>query len=94
MSADDKREMEQTFQKATRAFDLGNYEEAITAYKRTYELGGDAPMLYNIAQALRLAKRPDEAVTYYRRYLERAPAAANRADVRARIAALTAAPPP
>jgi len=89
MTEADLLEMRQSYQKATRAFDLGEYEQAITAYKRAYELGGDAPMLFNIAQALRLSKRTDEAVVYYRRYLDRAPSAPNQKDVRARIAELT-----
>ena len=89
MAEADRREMAQSYQKATRAFDVQKYDEAITAYKKAYELGGDAPMLYNIAQALRLSNRPDEALVYYRRYLDRAPTAPNRQEVRARIAELT-----
>jgi len=83
-----RHEMELSYQKATRAFDVSNYDEAIDAYKKTYELGGDAAMLYNIAQALRLSKRSAEAVVYYRRYLDRAPTAANADEVRAKIAEL------
>jgi hypothetical protein len=89
-----RREMEKAYQKATRAFDIESYDEAIVAYKQTYELGGDPPMLFDIAQALRLSKHPDEAAVYYRRYLDRAPAAPNRDEVRARIAELTGASPP
>ena len=89
MSEAARREMEEAYQKATRAFDIERYDEAIVDYKRTYELGGDPPMLYDIAQALRLNKHPDEAAVYYRRYLDRAPAAPNRDEVRARIAELT-----
>ena len=89
MTEADRHEMAESYQKATRAFDVQKYDEAITAYKKTYELGGDAPMLYNIAQALRLSKHPDEAVVYYRRYLDRAPSAPNQKEVRARIAELT-----
>jgi serine/threonine-protein kinase len=94
MTDEARREMEQSYKTASRAFDLGNYDEAIVAYKRTYELGGDAPMLYNIAQALRLAKRPDEAAGFYRRYLERAPKAPNRDEVLAKLAALPDAKAP
>ena len=88
-----RRELEESYQKATRAFDIERYEEAIVAYKRAYELGGDPPMLYDIAQALRLSKHPDEAAAYYRRYLDRAPAAPNRDEVRARIAEFTTKSP-
>jgi serine/threonine-protein kinase len=93
MTDEARREMEQSYKTASRAFDLGNYDEAIVAYKRTYELGGDAPMLYNIAQALRLAKRPEEAAGFYRRYLERAPKAPNRDEVLTKLASLPAAKP-
>jgi serine/threonine-protein kinase len=93
MSDEARRDMEQAYQKASRAFDLGNYDEAIAGYKRTYELGGDAPMLYNIGQALRLSKRPAEAAGYYRRYLERAPKAPNREEVVAKLAELGGEPP-
>jgi serine/threonine-protein kinase len=92
MSEAAKKEMKESYQKATRAFDLRNFDEAIEAYKHTYELGGDAPMLYNIAQALRLSQRSDEAVLYYRRYLARAPKAKNRDEVLGRITELTTKP--
>jgi serine/threonine-protein kinase len=92
MSEAAKKEMKASYQKASRAFDLRNFDEAIEAYKRTYELGGDAPMLYNIAQALRLSQKSDEAVLYYRRYLARAPKAKNRDEVLGRISELTTKP--
>lgn len=88
MSDEAKREMQASYQRAQRAFDVGDYDAAIAAYKEVYLLGGDAPMLYNMAQAYRLAKRPEQALMYYRRYLSRAPSAPNAADVRAKIAAL------
>ena len=43
-------------------------------------------MLYNIAQAYRLADQPAEAVRYYRRFLQRMPNARNRDDVERKIA--------
>ena len=43
-------------------------------------------MLYNIAQAYRLADQPGEAVRYYRRFLQRMPNAKNRDDVERKIA--------
>jgi hypothetical protein len=90
MSESAKREMQMSYERATRAFDVGDYEAAIAAYKEVYLLGGDAPMLYNIAQAYRLAKRPEQALMYYRRYLSRASSPPNAADVRAKIVALEA----
>jgi tetratricopeptide (TPR) repeat protein len=83
-----KQEMKTLYEKATRAYDVGKYNEAIEDYQKAYEIGGDPPMLYNIAQAYRLNDQPVEAVRFYRRYLQRAPSARNREDVERKIADL------
>jgi tetratricopeptide (TPR) repeat protein len=83
-----KQEMKQLYEKATRAYDVGKYNEAIEDYQKAYEIGGDPPMLYNIAQAYRLNDQPSEALRFYRRYLQRAPSARNREDVERKIAEL------
>jgi hypothetical protein len=101
-----KQEMKTLYERATRAYDVGKYNEAIEDYQKAYEIGGDPPMLYNIAQAYRLNDQPNEALRFYRRYLQRAPQARNREDVERKIAelekavedrrkaALAATPPP
>ena len=81
-----KQEMRLIYDKATRAYDVGKYAEAIEEYQKAYEIGGDPPMLYNIAQAYRLNNQPVEAVRFYKRYLQRAPNARNREDVERKIA--------
>jgi hypothetical protein len=81
-----KLEMKQLYEKATLAYDVGKYNEAIEDYQKAYEIGGDPPMLYNIAQAYRLNDQPAEALRFYRRYLQRAPNARNREDVERKIA--------
>jgi hypothetical protein len=83
-----KLEMKQLYERATRAYDVGKYNEAIEEYQKAYEIGGDPPMLYNIAQAYRLNDQPNEALRFYRRYLQRAPGARNREDVERKIAEL------
>jgi hypothetical protein len=83
-----KLEMKQLYERATRAYDVGKYNEAIEEYQKAYEIGGDPPMLYNIAQAYRLNDQPGEALRFYRRYLQRAPGARNREDVERKIAEL------
>ncbi|MDB4980538.1 MAG: Thiol-disulfide isomerase [Myxococcales bacterium] len=100
-----KLEMKQLYERATRAYDVGKYAEAIEFYQKAYEIGGDPPMLYNIAQSYRLNDQPADAVRFYRRYLQRAPSARNKDDVERKIAELekiveerrkapVAAPPP
>jgi tetratricopeptide (TPR) repeat protein len=81
-----KDEVKLHYQRATRAYDLQKYQEAIEEYQKAYEISGDPPMLYNIGQAHRLADQPVEAVRYYRRFLQRMPNARNREDVERKIA--------
>jgi hypothetical protein len=81
-----KAEMRTIYDRATRAYDVGKYAEAIEDYQKAYEIGGDPPMLYNIAQAYRLNNQPGEAIRFYKRYLQRAPSARNREDVERKIA--------
>jgi tetratricopeptide (TPR) repeat protein len=81
-----KDEVKLHYQRATRAYDLQKYQEAIEEYQKAYEISGDPPMLYNIGQAYRLSDQPAEAVRYYRRFLQRMPNARNREDVERKIA--------
>jgi tetratricopeptide (TPR) repeat protein len=100
-----KQEMKQHYEKATRAYDVQKYSEAVDEYQRAYEIGGDPAMLYNVAQSYRLNDQPADALRFYRRYLQRSPNARNRDDVEKKIADLervveerrrkaAAAPPP
>jgi len=86
MTQAQKDEVKLHYQRATRAYDLQKYQEAIDEYQKAYEISGDPLMLYNIAQAYRLADQPAEAVRYYRRFLQRMPNARNREDVERKIA--------
>jgi len=83
-----KQEVRQHYEKASRAYDVQKFGEAIEEYQKTYEISGDPAMLFNVAQAYRLNGQPQEAVYYYRRYLERSPAASNRAATEQKIADL------
>jgi tetratricopeptide (TPR) repeat protein len=85
LSAPQKADMRQHYEKATRAYDVGKYQEAIEEYQKAYEIGGDPAMLYNIAQAYRLNDQPGEAIRFYRRYLQRQPSARNREDVERKV---------
>jgi tetratricopeptide (TPR) repeat protein len=88
LSPQQKQEMKLHYERATRAYDVGKYQEAIEEYQKAYEIGGDPPMLYNIAQAYRLNDQPGEAIRFYRRYLQRKPDARNREDVERKVADL------
>ncbi|HVZ89400.1 MAG TPA: tetratricopeptide repeat protein [Polyangia bacterium] len=81
-----KQDIHTHYQQATRAYDLGKYQEAIDEYQKVYEIDGDPVMLYNIAQAYRLNDQPQDSIHFYRRYLQRSPEARNRDDVERKIA--------
>lgn len=83
-----KAEMKLHYEKATRAYDVQKYEEAVDEYQKAYEIGGDPAMLYNVAQSYRLNDQLPEALRFYRRYLQRSPNARNREDVERKIADL------
>jgi tetratricopeptide (TPR) repeat protein len=70
------------------AYEAGRWDEAIAAFKEAYGLSQAPGLLFNIAQAYRSAGDRLQALDYYRLYLERAPTAANAAEVRTRIAEL------
>jgi hypothetical protein len=88
LSAQQKQDIHVHYQQATRAYDLGKYQEAVDEYQKVYEIDGDPVMLYNIGQAYRLNDQAQESIHFYRRYLQRSPEARNRDDVERKIAAL------
>src|SRR5262249_31478490 len=70
------------FQRGSRAFALGRFDEAVKEYEAAYELRGDPVFLYNIAQAHRLNHNAEKALFFYKSYLARAPSAPNADDVK------------
>lgn len=88
LTQEQKQEMRQHYEKATRAYDVEKYGEAVDEYQKAYEIGGDPAMLYNVAQAYRLNKQLPDALHFYRRYLQRSPNARNREDVEHKISDL------
>jgi len=86
VSADDHVPPERIPQKAReladrgRAYhDAGEYMKAVAAFKEAYVLAPSPGLLFNIAQAYRLAGDCDDAAWMYRRYLDTNPAEESRA---------------
>lgn len=86
--ADERAQAREHYLKGTKAFDLGSYEEAVTEYMAAYRAKDDPALLYNIAQAHRLAGHASEALRFYKTYLARTPRVVNRAEVETKIAEL------
>ncbi len=70
-------------------FQLEEWDKAIDEWKEGFRVKPVPQFLYNIAQAYRLSKRPDPALSFYQKYLRMDPKAANRAEVDRHIVSLT-----
>jgi hypothetical protein len=85
---DDAARAREHYVKATKAFELGLFEESISEYAQAYKLKDDPALLYNLGQANRLARHPAEALHFYKMYLSKVTDAVNRSEVQTKIAAL------
>src|SRR4029077_20410488 len=72
-------------EKGTREYNLGHFAEAIAAFEKAYEIDPAPILLFNIGQAHRQTGNNERATFFYRRYLEQAPNAPNRAQVEKRV---------
>jgi tetratricopeptide (TPR) repeat protein len=66
--------------------DAGDYARAIAAYKEAYVLAPSPGLLFNLAQAYRLAGDCDDAAWMYRRYLDTNPTTERRAIAESHLA--------
>ena len=73
------------YEKGATEYNLGHFPEAIAEFEKAYQLDPAPVLLFNIAQAHRQNGNNERAAFFYRRYLEQAPSAANRAEVEKRI---------
>ncbi|MER2564269.1 MAG: tetratricopeptide repeat protein [Myxococcaceae bacterium] len=56
-----------------KAFDTGDYATAISRYEAAYKLKASPNLLFNLGQCHRKTGRLDEALSYFRRFLETNP---------------------
>jgi len=84
---DQKRaEAKALYEQGLSHYNLGEFDQAIASFRKSYELTQAPGLLFNIAQAFRLKKDYEQATYFYTTYLRLQPDAANRADVEARLA--------
>jgi hypothetical protein len=76
------------YQRGTKFYDIGRYDEAIREFEAAYEAKSDPAFIYNLAQAHRLAGHNQEALQLYRNYLRYVPSPPNRSDIVERIRVL------
>lgn len=73
-----EKEARAHFQKAEGSFNLGKFDEALTAYEAAYEAKALPAFLFNIAQCYRHLGNPERARFFYQRYLALEPDTPNR----------------
>jgi len=103
VAAEPSAEARRLYAEGKAQYAQGHYTEAVTLFERSYALSESPALLFNMAQAHRLAG-PDhctDAVALYKSYLAAQPDAENKKEVEERIQDLgdcapqqTAAPPP
>jgi tetratricopeptide (TPR) repeat protein len=74
--------------KAMAAFALGRYAEAAESFEKAFELKTEPALLYNAAQAHRLAGHKERALSLYENYVRVFGKHEHRAEVEARIVEL------
>src|SRR5579871_925298 len=79
--ASDKAQVKKLYEAATSHYNLGEFQEALDAYKEAYRIRADPVFLYNLGQCYRQLNKPADAAREYRAYLREQPEAKNRAAV-------------
>jgi hypothetical protein len=79
------------FSRATAHFAVGEFAEAAEEYQAAYMAKQDPALLYNAAQAYRLAGKHQRALILYKNYVQLYPNESNIGEVKAQIAKLNKA---
>ena len=83
-----KTEARRLYDEATAAFGVGNYAEAAEKYEGSFKLHPDAALLYNAAQAYRMAGNQPRALQLYRNFVRLYGDNPRTEDARNHVAAL------
>jgi hypothetical protein len=86
--AQDRSKARELFRQGFQHYNLGEYQQALAAFREAYRNYEDPSFLFNIAQSERQLGHKAEAVRSYRAYLANATHAENREEVRALISRL------
>lgn len=78
----------QLFLAGREAFDAGQYEDALTQFRRAHEISGREQLLYNIGQSLDRLRRDAEAIEAFEAYLATDPPERQRTAIEARLTIL------
>jgi len=82
-------EARERYRRGTAAYNLGHFAEAAREYEAAYQITLDPAMLFNTAQAHRLAGDDQKAILAYKGYLRAAPAGPQRKIAQQNLEELT-----
>ncbi len=71
---------------AIRLYEIGDYDEAIESFKKSFELDPNPAVVFNLAQAYRFKHDYPQAKLLFENFLRMLPRARNRSDVQLLIA--------
>jgi tetratricopeptide (TPR) repeat protein len=91
-TAGDEAKARNHYKEAMTAYELGRFDQAIESFTRAHQLDPAPILLFNIAQSYRKKGDREQALSFYRRYLETNPEPATRARVDAHIRELERPP--
>jgi len=83
--AEGKARAQVIFEQAVAAYKDGRYYDAVELFLETNRIYPDSKLCFNVARAYEGLGNSAGALRYYREYLRRTPAAADRADVEASV---------
>lgn len=99
--ADTAKQATEAYERGMTHFQLDEYDAAIKDWEDGFRIRAAPQFLYNLAQAYRLSKRPEKALSFYRKFLGMDPKTPIRSTVEKYIASLEVtiaqqkvAPPP
>jgi tetratricopeptide (TPR) repeat protein len=78
-----RKQAKEEFAKAERYYQLEEYDQALTHYKESYVISGEAVLLYNIGQCYRYLDQNEEALSSYQLFLKQVPKSKYRPNAEA-----------
>ncbi len=89
-TGDAKTHAKRLFEQGQAHYDLGEYDEAIAAFREAYEISSAPALLFNIAQSHRLKGDCARALQVYRHFVRLDPDSSHRVAAENQISLLTA----
>lgn len=85
VAAADAPDAERLYNEGQTAYDDQRYDDAVTAWQKSYQLSKLPALVYNLAQAYRLGGHCEKAVDAYTRFIALDPQSPQRADAEGRL---------